>query len=384
MKPKTVVLLAVAVGSGLLAMIGVQQAMSTSQQAQPEETVKVLTALTDIQIGVPLQEATNVEFQEVPKSGVVVDDAILSAEQFEKRSPLYAIKAGDMIRLSKLSAPGVHGKSQQIPTGMRVLTIPVDDTGSFAGLLSPGDRVDVMVTYNYRDQRGRQQTQTKTLLEFVEVFATDDKTAREADVKGGEGKSKTRTVQLLLAPEHVPYVKLAESKGKLALSWRRRDDDELASVGPINEELFNELQGLDTVTSVPGYEQFAPPLYGGETASGGGEFPAATADFGGIGRRQQEPATAAAPSSDLDSLLTEAETGALPIEPAEVVAAEPPAPPKPTWNLQIYVGNQAVEQSFELPEEVDLSAEVGTEAEMQELRNQVQGNELWGLLKQAL
>ena len=384
MKPKTVILLAVAVGSGLLAMIGVQQAMSTSQQSQPEETVKVLIALTDIQIGVPLVETTNVEFQDMPKSGVVVDDAILTAEQFEKRSPLYAIKAGDMIRLSKLSAPGVHGKSQQIPTGMRVLTIPVDDTGSFAGLLSPGDRVDVMVTYNYRDQRGRQQTQTKTLLEFVEVFATDDKTAREADAKGADAKSKTRTVQLLLVPEHVPYVKLAESKGKLALSWRRRDDDEIASVGPINEELFNELQGLDTVASVPGYEQFAPPLYGAEGGSGGGDFPPATTDFGGIGRRQ-EPETAAAPSSDLDSLLSEAEGEAPAAAATELaVAAEPPAPPKPTWNMQIYVGNEAIEQSFELPEEVDLSAEVGSEEEMQELREKVQGNQLWGLLKQAL
>lgn len=375
MKPKTVVLLAVAVGCGLLAMIGVQQAMSGTQ-AQVEEKVKVLVALTDIEIGVPLEE-TNVEFREFPASAVTFPDPIMTIEQYEKRSPNFALQAGDIIPLSKLSEPGVSGKSQQINEGMRVIAIPVDDTGSFSGLLQPGDRVDVLVTYSYRDQRGQQQSQNKVLLEYVEVFATDDKTAREGGAST-DSKSKTRNVALLLAPEHVPYIKLAESKGKLSLAWRRRDDDVLAQVGPVNEELLNELRGLDTMGGRNGFESFGPPLYGDGPEGDVGVAPSQN-HFSGVGH-QPEPAPAAAPS--FDATLSAAEGGAAAPATTVVAAAAPAEPPKPMWKLQIYTGNEVVDQEFEIPEEK--LAEELSKPEMQEVTESLKGGQLWGLLKQAL
>jgi pilus assembly protein CpaB len=362
MKPKTVILLAVAVGSGLLAMIGVQQAMSGTKAQVVEDKAKVLVAMTDIEIGVPLDE-TNVEFREFPVSAVTFPDPVMTPEQYEKRSPRFALRAGDMIALSRLSEPGIHGKSQQIDKGMRVLTIPVDDTGSFSGLLQAGDRVDVLVTYNYRDQRGRQQAKTMTLLEYVQVFATDDKTAREAS-SAGDGKNKTRTVALLLAPEHVPYVKLAESKGKLALSWRRRDDDVLASTGPINEELLDELRGLDSVGG--GFDQYSQPLYGPGPDDDVG-FPP-TGDFSGVGQ-----AANPAPANDVNATLNAAEGTT-----TTQVAEAPAAPPKPMWKLQIYTGNEVLDQEFEIPEE-----QLNDPA-LKEVSESLEGGQLWSLLKQAL
>ncbi|MFV0444433.1 MAG: Flp pilus assembly protein CpaB [Planctomycetaceae bacterium] len=378
MKPKTVILLAVAVGSGLLAMIGVQQAMSGTQ-SQPEEMVSVAVALADIGIGDQLSEE-NVGFKEMPKTALVgYNDPVLSVEQYDKRAAQYALRTGDIVRMSKLTEPGGGGKSLQIPPGMRVLTINVDDTASMAGLLRPGDRVDVMVTYANRDNKGRQNTKTTTLLEYVEVFATDATTAREANAGADDGKKSTRTVGLLLAPNNVPYVKLAESKGKLALSWRRRDDDELASVGPINEELLDELRGLDAGSGRPGYDQFAQPLYGDDPELATHQ-PAASNDFGGIGSQNAgHPTTAPAPSpapaqgGNMDSFLSAAEAA-----PPVAIPVVPTKPAKPTWKLQIYNGNQSVEEEFELPE-----PEV-TESEIKELQETAGGNALWSLLKQAL
>lgn len=370
MKPKTVVLLAVAVGSGLLAMIGVQQAMSGSQ-SHTEEMVKVAYALSDIDIGFPLSEE-NVGFKDVPLTSLAgFNDPVLKPEQYDRRSPLYPLKAGDLVRVSKLSEPGATGKSLQIPMGMRVLTISVDDTGNMAGLLRPGDRVDVMVTYASRDNKGRQNSKTTTLLEYVEIFATDDRTAKEADA--ADGKKTARTVGLLLSPENVPYLKLAETKGKLSLSWRRRDDDEIASVGPINEELLDELRGLDQNTSGSDFNTFAPPLYGGPE---GGEFPSSVpkSDFGGLAAHETAtPPPAAPPSDQLDSMLSAAEApkAAAPATPPQVVAAVPVAPPKPTWKLQIYSGSAPVTQEFELPEEPKPEGAKG-------------GSQLWTLFKQVL
>ncbi len=69
MKPKTLMLLCVAVGCGLVAMIGVQQALNKPKAAQVT-TVHVAVALTDINPGEPLSEA-NVGFKEIPLEGLV-------------------------------------------------------------------------------------------------------------------------------------------------------------------------------------------------------------------------------------------------------------------------------------------------------------------------
>ncbi len=366
MKPKTVLLLAVAVGSGLLAMLGVQQAMST-QQAQPEETVQVLVARQDIEVGVQLTEQ-NVEFRAMPVSAVP-QDPVLKPEQYELRSPTYALKAGDIVRLSKLSAPNVFGKSTQIKEGMRVVSIPVDDTQTVSGLLSPGDRVDVLVTYNHRSSRGQTLTKTLVLLEYVEVFATDDKTQREANAPGGDTKNKTRNVALLLAPEHVPYIMLAQSKGKLGLAWRRRDDDTVASVGSINEQALDELKGIAPLSDHLAGRSVAPPLYSDWE---GGDFPTGpTADL------TDTPQDRAGVHATLEA----SEQGVPPAAPTTTSVVEPPPAPRPTWKLAIYVGNQPVEHEFELPEEPQPAPPVPSD---QDAQQNPAGGTLWELLKQAL
>ena len=55
MKPKTLMLLCVAVGCGLVAMIGVQQALNKPKTAEVQ-TIQVAVALADINPGEPLNE----------------------------------------------------------------------------------------------------------------------------------------------------------------------------------------------------------------------------------------------------------------------------------------------------------------------------------------
>src|SRR5690606_21096853 len=71
-------------------------------------------------------------------------------------------------------------------------------------------------------------------------FATGNKTVTDGR---GEDDAKIKNISLLVTPEQMPYVKLAEKKGTLSLSWRRKDDDEFVKVGAVDEELMHELQG---------------------------------------------------------------------------------------------------------------------------------------------
>ncbi len=68
MKMKSMVLFAVAICLGLVAMLGVRQVMSQNRGSDPEYT-QVLVAVTDIAAGVPLDE-TNVTFRKWPIDAV--------------------------------------------------------------------------------------------------------------------------------------------------------------------------------------------------------------------------------------------------------------------------------------------------------------------------
>ena len=322
MKPKTLVLLAVAGGCGLIAMFCVQQAMQSSQgEVVQVETRKVLVALENIEVGSTI-DPEKVTFRELPVTSLPPEtELITTIEQYDQRGARVPLFANDLITVSKLTEPGGTGNSMKIPKGMRVITIPVNETDSASNLLSPGDRVDVLVTFQARNGRAS-TTKMKTLLEYVEVFATNAKTSDK--VQNEDKAGRTSHISLLLKPEQVNYVKLADSKGTLSLSWRHKLDDEFVQTRDMDEELLEELQGSIGINEMT-------PLYDdtfavGSTGTGYDSFQ--------ITKPEDEAAT---PAEFLDQ--------------AEREIAPPPAPaaPKePQWVMHIYNGNQARPYEFAL------------------------------------
>jgi pilus assembly protein CpaB len=314
MKPKTLVLLAVACGCGLIAMLGVQQVMQGQQGPVKVPMVKVLKALENIDTGMRLTP-DNVGFEEVPLAHAH-EDAVHTEEEYLQRAAKVPLMAGDVVRKSKLTEKGEYGKSVGIPKGWRVQTIPVDDTHIIGGLLQPGDRVDVHVTYQARSDRGGTVSKTKTLLEYVEVFAADDQTESKMADKANSGKAKT--VSLLVTPEQVNFILLAQTKGKLSLSWRGRSDDELAQTKDIDEQLLEELAGT---VGIHDDDMFADR---------------------NNGRRDPETPNTPQPASQfLDQVNTSAPA------PAAPVVAEMPSPAA-TWTVEIYNGNEVEPHQFEV------------------------------------
>src|SRR5215218_4019719 len=108
MKPKTLMLLCVAVGCGLVAMIGVQQVLNKPKAAEVA-TVMVAVAIADINPGEPLTEG-NVGFKEVPREGAR-EDSVTKPEEYAQRSLKVAVMQGDFITKAKLNEKGVVGKS---------------------------------------------------------------------------------------------------------------------------------------------------------------------------------------------------------------------------------------------------------------------------------
>jgi pilus assembly protein CpaB len=171
MRLKPMLLLALASGCGLVAMFLFQQATKGNTGTQTEENISVLVVTAEITPGTLLSES-NVEFRDYPIS-VVPENVVTVPEDFEERASRVRAFPGDFVTLDKLSGKGDHAPSQDIPAGMVACTILVDSAMTSSGLMLPGDRIDLLVTFTMRGQYGGKVI--KTVLEFVEVFSVDQR-----------------------------------------------------------------------------------------------------------------------------------------------------------------------------------------------------------------
>jgi pilus assembly protein CpaB len=321
MKPKTLMLLCVAVGCGLVAMIGVQQALNKPKSAEVK-TLQVAVALTDINPGEPLSEG-NVGFKEVPLEGAR-EDSVTKPEEYAQRSLKVPLVAGDFITKAKLNEKGVIGKSAQIPIGSRIFTINVDETQSASGMVNPGDKVDVLVTFDARTPVGM-VTKSVTLLERVDVFAVQDKTKGDRLSSGDTSKVNARQVSLVVTSDETTLLALAQRKGQLGLVWRNPLDMQVNVSKTASEQLLSELKGKD---------------HGDRPEVGGEQSP-----------EKPTPVVEKKPAApDLSSFLNETKN---------VIASLPkPATPAPAavkpadlWEVKIYKGNEIQSYPFDMTQE---------------------------------
>ena len=128
--------------------------------------------------------------------------------------------------------------ARTIPEGYRVVSVPINETQTLAGILCAGDRVDVLVTFQRRDEAGRMRTKTAMLMEYVEVFAPDSRP---------DNRDSRSLVSLLLRAEEVNAVMLAQSRGILSLAWRQ---PQTGAVTKLNAEVLRELDGSGSAQPV--------------------------------------------------------------------------------------------------------------------------------------
>ncbi len=109
MKNKSLMLLMVAAGCGLVAMIGVQQIMSTGETAPK---TRILVARTEIDAGTQLDK-TNVGFKEWPAEALP-EGAIQTEEEFLERALKHRVGPGQPILLTELGNKGEYGMQIQV------------------------------------------------------------------------------------------------------------------------------------------------------------------------------------------------------------------------------------------------------------------------------
>jgi len=111
--------------------------------------------------------------------------------------------------------------SKTVPNGRRALTVSVDTTSSFSGLLQPGDRVDLLA-------KGR-ENRTDEWIRNVPVIAVDrhhNRLARPTDTP------EAGTVTLMVSPGEGIAIANASAGGRLFWFLRNPDDNAAVTVDP--------------------------------------------------------------------------------------------------------------------------------------------------------
>ncbi len=222
MRPKSMILILIALGCGLIASIGISQVVERKlgQDGGEVETRPIYVAISEIGIGEELGPQT-IKLEEWPVDKIP-EGAISDAAVLEEKSPSQRLYAGEPILMAKIADRSSLGSySQTIKSGMRVFSVKVDMASAISGLAKQGDRVDVLALVDDR---------AETILENIEVFAINEKVTRELSADGTAIQAKT--ISLLVTPDQAKTLMPHSSRGIVMLTLRSQDDSEEVAAAP--------------------------------------------------------------------------------------------------------------------------------------------------------
>jgi pilus assembly protein CpaB len=187
------------------------------------KTTRVIVARADIKLGSVLREADLTTTEIV---GMVPKGAILKREDAIGRGVISNLYEGEPLLESRLAAVGSGGGlAATIRQGMRACAIKVDEVVGVAGFVTPGMRVDVLISGNPPGATNTDQgPKVKTLLQSIEVLSAGTDIQKDA-----EGKpQQVQVVNLLVTPEQAESLSLASNQTKIQLVLRNPLDTQIA------------------------------------------------------------------------------------------------------------------------------------------------------------
>ncbi len=231
MRPKSLILLLLALGCGLVASIGISQVLDRrNHDAEPAvEKEPIYVALKDIKVNDPIVTDKNVKLEEWPKDRIP-SDAIRDSKDYQGQRAGGLILAGEPIRKAKFA---IDNRVTEIPKGYRVEAVQSDAVSATGNLLQPGDRVDVLLTVKNVGNTANQFA--KTILQDVKVFAVNEQW-RPTEGNKSDESIPAKTVSLLLTPAQAQVIYLAEAMGRIRLVLRNPDDNEVATTAGTDAE----------------------------------------------------------------------------------------------------------------------------------------------------
>lgn len=234
MNRSTVIIVACGFFFALLAAMAVQAIGGKNKQpAAQTQTTYVLVANKDLKVGEELTMGSTA-WAPWPESGMfpgaIKREGETTAAEALKGRTLRAIAKGEpMMKSAMIDNTKSNFVAASLTAGMRAMAINVTPNTSVAGFVTPGDYVDVILTYDVKlpsDEKVRKAAMpvvtklaAETILEKLRVLATDQSTNQSAEAK------VTKTVTVEVDPRQAELLTLAAKMGTLSLVLRSIGDE---------------------------------------------------------------------------------------------------------------------------------------------------------------
>ena len=248
MRGKSLALLSMALGCGLVASVGITQVMSrrnTEPAANDGNVQAVFVATQDIDPGTPLT-AQALRLEQWPKDKVPTG-ALAKIEDVEGRRTRTKLFEGMPILDNALLTKGTTGggATSMIPKGYRVVPVKVDSVSGGSSMIQPGDRVDVMIFVTADPLTGVTRSGIRTVLQDVKVFAVNADFGYES-TETPMASISAKTISLLVTPDQANKLMLAAELGKVRLVMRSPEDNEAVETRNVSSvDLFGGPEAED-------------------------------------------------------------------------------------------------------------------------------------------
>jgi pilus assembly protein CpaB len=239
---RILVLLVAVVAAGATAMYarswieGQETNIAAVAAPTPDEDVhEVLVADTTLSAGT-FVKPQHLRWQRWPTDDV--PDSYFLREQHSDQELIGAvvrrgISEGQPITTGGVVKPGERGfLAAVLEPGMRAVSVPLTAISGNAGLIFPGDRVDLILTQAISSDEQTTRRVSETVLSDLRVLAMG--VATNDAPEEGDSNEKARTATLQVTPRQAEEVTLLTELGKLSLSLRSlaRADEPVGPGGP--------------------------------------------------------------------------------------------------------------------------------------------------------
>jgi pilus assembly protein CpaB len=222
MKTKTMILMFVAIGCGLVASFLTSRLIAErGNAATAEPKIKVLVAKKKIFLMTLLTKPEDYFVEKEMPLEAVPKKAIKSLEELGKGKDAKRVNKmlneEQMITTDDLVSKDLDGMAAGLKPGSRAIGLKVDPVCLVGGFVLPGSRVDVVSTT--RDGEAK----SEIILQDMLVLAVDMQSGRKED---GSVTMLGNTVTMAAVPEEAMKLTLASTLGELRLLLRPIEDHE--------------------------------------------------------------------------------------------------------------------------------------------------------------
>jgi pilus assembly protein CpaB len=252
MKPKTLVLMFVAIGCGLAASYMTSRVIAERNADQGEvEKISVLVAKKNMGLGTLIKNPETMFEEKFFVKGEEPKKAIRMFDQLKDKRLNKPVAAEQFVTDEDLIDKSSGSLEAVVQPGMRAIGLKVNVESSGGGFVMPHSRVDLVHVV-----KNEKETTSKIIMQNVLVLAVDQSAVKPED----KNSFVPQTVTVEVTPSQAEALSLAQDIGSIKLILRGFGDEEKVLTHGINPKSIGSAQEKGEETEDTGPAKESPRL----------------------------------------------------------------------------------------------------------------------------